>query len=105
MTDDLKIGSPRPDAPPAAWQPITNPPQIEGTHSRRYLGITKDGTYVFCHYTPAYLGTPDEHYGLWVCEHWGWATKPTHWMEFPDPPAPSSTGARGSRAEKTTEPL
>jgi hypothetical protein len=53
---------------------------------KKSVGILKNGAYVFCQYTPFYLGRSDEAESLWVCEGWGWATKPTHWMFLPERP-------------------
>lgn len=69
-----------------SWQPIEQPPELEGMHSRRYLGVLADGLHVFCQYTPFYLGHPEEAKSLWVCEGFSWSMKPTHWMPLPEPP-------------------
>lgn len=52
-------------------------------HPVRVLGILENGTHVFAQYTPFYLGHPRERESLWICEGYGWATKPTHWMLLP----------------------
>jgi hypothetical protein len=65
------------------WRPISTPPKCEGRHSIRLLGLLDGGTHVFCQYTPFYLGRSDEHKMLWICEGYGWETKPTHWTLLP----------------------
>jgi hypothetical protein len=70
------------------WRPIESAPDTtDGYSSIRVLGVLANGGYVFAHYTPAYIGKVDENKMLWMCEMFGWATKPTHWMPLPAPPS------------------
>lgn len=68
------------------WQPIETPPDWKGPHSLKLYGWGPVCGYVFCNYTPHYLGHPDEAKSLWTADNWGWVAKPTHWMPLPAPP-------------------
>lgn len=69
------------------WRPISEPPRHDDStklHSIRVLGRLEGGSIAFAFYTPFYKGRgEDERKHLWTIEHFGWATKPTHWMPLP----------------------